>query len=560
MSRRTPATSAVAPTMQRAGGAEQPREAAAEQAAGDAAMVRAQRDQQAGDRQHEAGPERAQLDERAAEEHERADDRQCDRRGIRGAADDVPQALLDLLADDAALPADQEQRGQEEPERSQPEADQLGMLVSPPLVPLVLARSSRALLHAGRRAWPQGSLLLPRRHAERRSTGRSVSLPACESPTVPRAARIAVTVVFFASGGAYGSWVARVPSLQEELDASTSELGLALFGVAAGAVVALPVGGWLVARLGSRLVTRVSLVGVAIALPLIGLAPSLVLLGAAFAVFGAAGAMLDLAMNAHGVAVEERYARPILSGFHASFSFGGLVGAVAGGLAAAAGISPLAQFTAAGLVILGIAVWSRGPLLSREVDIVPGPVYGRPSGALVTLAVIAFACLLAEGATGDWSGVYMNDVLGTGEGAATAAFVAFSLTMTLGRMVGDRLTAAWGAVALTRRAGVLGSVGLGVSLFFDNPIVAVIGFACLGAGLATVVPIVFRAAGQRTPAPGAGIAAVSTVGYTAFLVGPPAIGFLAEAIGLRASLGVVAGLAALIAVLAGATRPPPTAA
>ena len=377
---------------------------------------------------------------------------------------------------------------------------------------------------------------------------------------MPRAARIAVTVVFFASGGAYGSWVARVPSLQEDLDATTSELGLALFGVAAGAVVALPVGGWLVARLGSRLVTRVSLVGVAIALPLIGLAPSLVLLGAAFAVFGAAGAMLDLAMNAHGVAVEERYARPSSPASTRRSASAGWCGAVAGGLAAAAGISPLAQFTAAGIVILGIAVWSRGPLLSREVDIVPGPVYGKPSGALVTLAVIAFACLLAEGATGDWSGVYMNDVLGTGEGAATAAFVAFSLTMTLGRMVGDRLTAAWGAVALTRRAGVLGSVGLGVSLFFDDPIVAVIGFACLGAGLATVVPIVFRAAGQRTPTPGAGIAAVSTVGYTAFLVGPPAIGFLAEAIGLRASLGVVAGLAALIAVLAGATRPPPTAA
>jgi fucose permease len=168
--------------------------------------------------------------------------------------------------------------------------------------------------------------------------------------------------------------------------------------------------------------------------------------------------------------------------------------------------------------------------------------------------------LLAEGATGDWSGVYMNDVLGTGEGAATVAFIAFSLTMTLGRMVGDGLTAAWGAAALTRRAGLLGASGLGVALLFDSPAVAVLGFACLGAGLSIVVPIVFRAAGQRTDSPGAGIAAVSTVGYSAFLVGPPAIGFLADAIGLRGSLGVVAGLAALIAVLAGATRPPTEAA
>ena len=373
---------------------------------------------------------------------------------------------------------------------------------------------------------------------------------------MPRAARIAVTVVFFASGGAYGSWVARIPSLQEELDASTSELGLVLFGVAGGAVVALPVAGWLTARLGSRLVTQSGLVGTAVALPLIGLAPSLVALAAAFAAFGAAAGGLDVAMNAHGVAVEERYARPILSGFHASFSFGGLVGAGAGGLAAAAGVSPLTQFGVAALLILGIALWSRGPLLAREVDVVPGPVYSRPSRALVGLAILAFACLLAEGATGDWSGVYMNDVLGTGEGAATAAFIAFSLTMTVGRMVGDRLTAAWGAVALTRRAGLLGALGLGVALLFDSPSGAVLGFACLGAGLSTVVPIVFRAAGQRTASPGAGIAAVSTVGYTAFLVGPPAIGVLADAIGLRGALVIVAALAALIAVLAGSTRPP----
>ena len=377
---------------------------------------------------------------------------------------------------------------------------------------------------------------------------------------MPRAARIAVTVVFFASGGAYGSWVARIPTLQDELDASKSELGLALFGVAGGAVLALPVAGLLTARLGSRRVTRASLFAVAVSLPLIGLAPSLFLLGVAFAAFGAAGGMLDLAMNAHGVAVEERYARPILSGFHASFSFGGLVGAGVGGLAAAAGISPLAQFSGAALVILAVAVWSRGPLLPTNVDVVPGPVYSRPSRTLLALAVVAFAVLLAEGATGDWSGVYMNDVLGTGEGAATIAFIAFSLMMTLGRMAGDRLTAAWGAAALTRRAGLLGASGLGVALLFDSPAVAVLGFACLGAGLSIVVPIVFRAAGQRTDSPGAGIAAVSTVGYSAFLVGPPAIGFLADAIGLRGSLGVVAGLAALIAVLAGATRPPTDAA
>lgn len=367
-----------------------------------------------------------------------------------------------------------------------------------------------------------------------------------------RPVRIAVTVVFFASGAAYGSWVARIPALQDGLEATKSELGLALFGVAAGAVVALPVAGWLSARLGSRRVTQVGLLGVALSLPLLGLAPSLLTLALAFAAFGATGAMLDLAMNAHGVAVEKRYARPILSSFHAAFSLGALTGAGAGGVAAALGISPLAQFCGASLVILGIGAWSRSHLLPGHADVAPGPVYGKPSAGLVALAAIAFAGLLAEGAAGDWSGVYLNETLGTGEGAATVAFIGFSVTMTLGRLVGDQLTARWGADRLTRGAGLLGGAGISAALVSGEPVVAVLGFACLGAGLSTVIPTVFRAAGARGSSPGAGIAAVSTVGYSAFLVGPPAIGFLADATSLPFALSLLVVLCAAIVVLAGA--------
>lgn len=372
---------------------------------------------------------------------------------------------------------------------------------------------------------------------------------------MPRPARLAVTVVFFASGAAYGSWVARVPALQEGLDATTSELGVALFGVAAGAVVMLPIAGWLSARLGSRRVTQAGLLGVAISLPLIGLAPSLLTLTLAFALFGGAGATLDLAMNAHGVAVEGRYGRPILSSFHAAFSLGGLAGAGAGGIAAALEISPTAQFLGASLAILAIGVWSRAHLLPGHVDVAPGPVYGKPSAGLVALAAIAFAGLLAEGATGDWSGVYLNDTLGTGEGAATIAFIGFSITMTLGRLVGDRLTARFGAPALTRGAGLLGAAGISATLLSGDPVVAALGFACLGAGLSTVIPTVFRAAGATGSSAGAGIAAVSTVGYTAFLVGPPAIGFLADLTSLPLALSLLVVLCGSIAVLAPATGP-----
>ncbi|MBA3243715.1 MAG: MFS transporter [Actinobacteria bacterium] len=369
------------------------------------------------------------------------------------------------------------------------------------------------------------------------------------------AARTAVTVVFFASGAAYGSWVARVPSLQEGIDATKSELGLALFGIAAGSIVMLPVAGWLVARLGSRSVALAGLVGVAVSLPLIGLAPSLLALTLAFAAFGVASATLDLAMNAHGVAVERRSDRPILSSFHAAFSLGGLVGAAVGGIAAALGVSPLAQLTSAAVVILGIGVWSRGHLLPGHIDAATGPVYSRPSAGLVALAALAFAGLLAEGAAGDWSGIYLNETLATGEGAATAAFIGFSVTMTLGRLVGDRLTSAWGAARLTRGAGLLGAAGIAAALLSADPLVAVVGFACLGAGLSTVIPTVFRAAAAAGSSAGAGIAAVSTVGYAAFLVGPPAIGVLADATSLVLALSLLVGLCALIALLAGATAP-----
>ena len=372
---------------------------------------------------------------------------------------------------------------------------------------------------------------------------------------MPRAARTAVTVVFFASGAAYGTFVSRIPALKEKLDASESELGLVLLAGAVGSVLTLPFAGWLSGHVGSRLVTRAALVAVAASLPLLALAPSLAAFALVFALFGACTSTLDLAMNAHGVAVEERYARPIFSSFHASWSVGGLVAAGVGGAAAALGVSPLEQFSGVALVIAAIFVWSSRGLLPRAADARPADSgFRRPSPALLALAALAFAGLLAEGAAADWSGVYLDESVGTGEAAATAGFAAFAAMMTLGRLVGDRLTAAWGPVSMTRRAGLLGAAAMAVALVLGGAVSGVVGFACLGLGLATVVPTVFRAAGRRASSPGAGIAAVSTVGYAAFLVGPPAIGFLAEAIGLRAALGVVVVLCALIAALADATR------
>jgi fucose permease len=376
-------------------------------------------------------------------------------------------------------------------------------------------------------------------------------------PPEQRTARLAVTVVFFASGASYGSFVARIPALKAKLEAGEAELGLVLLAGAVGAVLVLPPTGWLAARVGSRLVTRAALVAVAACLPLLAVAPTLPLFAAAFLVFGAVTSALDLAMNAHAVAVEERYARPIFSSFHASWSLGGLAGAGAGGGAAALGAPPLAQFAAVAAVVAAIAAWTRRGLLPRAADARPGgPSFGRPSPALLGLAALAFAGLLAEGAAADWSAVYLHESVGTGEGTAAAGFAAFAAMMTLGRLVGDRLTAAWGSVVLTRAAGILATTGMALALGVGGTVAGIVGFACLGAGLATIVPTVFRAAGARASSPGAGIAAVSTVGYSAFLVGPPGIGFLAEATSLRVALGALVGLMLLVVALAPTTRAP----
>ena len=193
-------------------------------------------------------------------------------------------------------------------------------------------------------------------------------------------------------------------------------------------------------------------------------------------------------------------------------------------------------------MIAAIFVWSSRGLLPREADARPADSgFRRPSPALLALAALAFAGLLAEGAAADWSGVYLDDSVGTGEAAATAGFAAFAATMTLGRLVGDRLTAAWGPVSLTRRAGLLAAAGWR-SRSHRRRGLGVVGFACLGAR--SRHRRADRLPRRRTARvlPGAGIAAVSTVGYAAFLVGPPAIGFLAEAVGLRAALGVLVGL------------------
>ena len=360
---------------------------------------------------------------------------------------------------------------------------------------------------------------------------------------------MAVALSFFLNGVLVATWVSRIPAVQSRLGLTHGTLGLALLCLAFGAVLAMPVSGWLASRYGSHRITQFAALLCCTFLPLLALAPTAQILMLALFAFGAVHGGFDVAMNAQAVAVEERYRRPIMSSFHALWSLGGLVGAAIGSGIAAVGIHPFAHFSIAGLLFGGIACAVALPrLLHVSRTILPAAIedkrtaapFGLRSAKLIALGAIAFCVMMGEGAMADWSAIFLRDSAGSPESLAAMGYAAFSIAMAIGRVYGDRLTERLGGTVLLRLSGIVAMVGLGAALVFPHPAVALAGFAAVGLGFATVVPVVFSAAGRTSAEnPGGALAAVTTVGYFGFLVGPPTIGFIAECIGLRLALGVV---------------------
>ena len=378
-------------------------------------------------------------------------------------------------------------------------------------------------------------------------------MPVTQLP-VPRAlrqARLATSAAFLANGLGFANWAARIPAVKDDVGLSTGSLGVALLGIAVGAVVAMPLAGALLVRFGSRGLTRLTLALSCVALPLPALASSLPTLMAALALLGIASGSLDVSMNAQAVMVEQGYGRPLLAGLHGLWSLGSLAGALIGGLAAAAGIAPRVHLLAVAAVLLAAGLLATRRLLPGGADrdrATPGFV--RPTRTLALLGAIAFCGLLSEGAAYDWSAVYLRDNLGAGEGLAVSAFAGFTVAMTVGRLVGDRLRARFGSRALLGSAALVAATGLGAGLALGHTLAAVAGFAVLGAGLSCIVPITFGAAGGASGLPsGPAIAVVSTVGYLGFIAGPPIIGGLGEVTSLPAALTLVVALTALVAVM-----------
>src|SRR6266487_2469432 len=283
-------------------------------------------------------------------------------------------------------------------------------------------------------------------------------------------ARLAVSMVFFINGFVFSNWVPRIPAIQQQLGLSPGMLGLALWGIAIGALLSQSLAGWLVTRLSSRTVMRVASLLYCMALPLPALAMDLPTLMLALFALGLTNGLLDVAMNAQGVVVEQQEGHPVFSSFHAAFSGGGLLGAVCGGLLASFGVAPLFHFCLVAVVTMSAALGAARWLLPGRTDVKRGRgrAIFRPSGLLLLLGFMAFCALLGEGTVADWSAVYLQGTLHSSVGLAAGGFAAFSLTMACSRLMGDHLTHMWGPVALVRWSGFLATAGLGLALIIPH--------------------------------------------------------------------------------------------
>ncbi|MGV9884232.1 MFS transporter [Streptomyces sp. NPDC003006] len=371
-----------------------------------------------------------------------------------------------------------------------------------------------------------------------------------------RRARIAVAAVFCVHGAVTGSFATRVPWIQEHASVSAGMLGLALAFPAIGASVAMPLASRISHRFGARNALRGLLAMWTLALILPSLAPNLLTLCLALFVYGATSGMSDVAMNALGVETENRLQKSIMSGLHGMWSVGALIGSAAGTVAAHLGSDARLHhaLAAAALTGLGLAACQGVLDLQAAPEEEAPPRFSLPPKSALLIGAVGFCAVFAEGASLDWSAVYLRDVLDSSAGVAAACTTGFTLTMAIARLAGDAVVNRFGAVRTVRAGGALAVLGGLLVVVASHPVMAMGGFALLGLGIAVVVPLAFAAAGRSGPNPSQAIAGVATITYTSGLIAPSAIGTLADATSLVTSFGLVTLLAFGLVAFAGVLR------
>ncbi|MEU4659718.1 MFS transporter [Streptomyces sp. NPDC023723] len=362
--------------------------------------------------------------------------------------------------------------------------------------------------------------------------------------------QLAAAALFCSLGFQYATWAARIPAVKTDLALSTAEVGVLLMAAGVGAAVSFPLVAWLMRRLGSRRLALLSQLGLALLLLALAAAPNYHVALLVMCVDGLLVGCLNVAMNAQGAALEARFERTTMARLHATFSAGSLLAAlVASGMTALTG-SVTAHFAVAVALLLALGATARTGLLTDDAP--PAPVAGKPRRRwTVPTALTCWMCCamvfgtIAEGAMNDWSALYLKDVVDASAGLAPLGIAVVSGAMVVARLFADGWRDRFGDRRVVLFGSALAATALTCALLAGGVLPALLGFACVGLGIAAVTPCVYAAAARQGSD---ALTLVAAMGTTGLLAGPPLIGFVADASSLAWGMGAVAGSAAVVAL------------
>lgn len=365
-------------------------------------------------------------------------------------------------------------------------------------------------------------------------------------------ARLVVNIIFFVNGFILANWASKIPFLQTKYGMDNSDMGYILLGYSIGAFVAMPMSGWLIQRYGSRHVTFFSAVLMCFFFIVLPMAPYYSLLFIPFAFLGASCGVMDVAMNAQAVEVEKELNKPIMTFFHALFSIGMVFGGLAGSLVTRLNIDIQSHFVIVGLLSMSVMIVVRSGMMADKAQSKNEEEHFlvMPKGPVIGLGIIAFCCMIAEGAMSDWSTNYILNTVKSSPSLAAFGLTAFAAAMTIGRLFGDKGRERVGDDLILKWGGLLSIFGMIMIVSNLHLAIVILGFGIIGLGLSNIVPIVYSLSGDIEGVPtGVGIAMATTIGYSGFMFGPPLIGFMADAYSLRLAFGMLLILLVVMLIL-----------
>ncbi|HEY0245075.1 MAG TPA: MFS transporter [Mucilaginibacter sp.] len=367
----------------------------------------------------------------------------------------------------------------------------------------------------------------------------------------PKQLRIGCAVFFFISGFGYSSWASRIPTIQSQLHLNEAQLGAVLFALPIGLMFTLPITGRLLSAYSSRYILLFGALFLNIVLTLIGITVNIWQLAITLFCLGSARNLLNISINAQAVGVQTLYKKSIMATFHGIWSLAGFAGAALGYIMVYYNVVPVYHFLAVSILLLLFSVYYF-PFTYHDKPIpqTSKKIFSFPDKSLLRFAFICFASMACENTMYDWSGIYFEKVIHVDRATATFGFVIYIAAMTLGRFIGDKMINRYGVKLLLKLSGIFIFGGMLLAALLPYMATATLGFALVGLGVSCIVPMVFQIAGKSsTMSSGTALASISTIGYIGFLLVPPVVGFVAQAVNLRLSFGIIAMLGALVIIM-----------